>query len=94
MAHYRCCAPTGTSDEELVRVAGARWAVEDYFQTAKIEVGLDQDQVRHHATWYRHVTLAMLAHTYLAVTAAISPKVLAAASSRQPSARFDVSWHT
>jgi SRSO17 transposase len=94
IAYYMCCAPTGTSDEELVRVAGARWAVEDCFQTAKTEVGLDQYQVRRYDAWYRHVTLAMLAHTYLAVTAAIAPKALAAASSRSPSAKFDVSWHT
>jgi SRSO17 transposase len=94
MAYYLCCAPTGTTDDELIRVAGARWAVEDCFQTAKTEVGLDQYQVRRYDAWYRHVTLAMLAHTYLAVTAAISPKVLAAASSRSRSVKSDVFWHT
>ena len=94
LAYYLCCAPTGTTDEDLIRVAGARWAVEDCFQTAKTEVGLDQYQVRRHDAWYRHITLAMLAHTYLAVTAAIAPKALAAASSRSPSARSGVSWHT
>ncbi|MEU4650153.1 IS701 family transposase [Nocardia fluminea] len=80
IAYYPCGAPIGTSDEELIRVAGARWAVEDCFQTAKTEVGLDQYQVRRYDGWYRHITLAMLAHTYLAVTAAVSPKVLVAAS--------------
>ncbi|WP_156959597.1 IS701 family transposase [Nocardia sp. BMG51109] len=94
IAYYMCCAPTGTSDNELIRVAGSRWAVEDCFQTAKTEVGLDQYHVRHYDAWYRHITLAMLAHTYLAVTAAIAPKALAAASSRSPSAKTDVSWHT
>jgi SRSO17 transposase len=94
MAYYLCCAPTGTTDDELIRVAGARWAVEDCFQTAKTEVGLDQYQVRHYDAWYRHVTLAMLAHTYLAVTAATSPKALAAASSRSRSVKSDVFWHT
>jgi SRSO17 transposase len=68
--------------------------VEDCFQTAKTEVGLDQYQVRHYDAWYRHVTLAMLAHTYLAVTAATSPKALAAASSRSRSVKSDVFWHT
>ena len=94
LAYYMCCAPTGTTDDELIRVAGARWAVEDCFQTAKTEVGLDHYQVRRYDAWYRHITLAMLAHTYLAVTAAIAPKALAAASLRSPSARSSVSWHT
>ncbi|MFD9614890.1 IS701 family transposase [Streptomyces sp. NPDC059083] len=93
IAYYLCCAPTGTTDAELIRVAGSRWAVEDCFQTAKTEVGLDQYQVRHYDAWYRHITLAMLAHTYLAVTAAIAPKALAAASSRSLSVKYDVSWH-
>lgn len=55
---------------ELVAVAGSRWAVEESFQAAKNEVALDQYQVRKHAAWYRHVTLAMCALAWLAVTAA------------------------
>ena len=94
LAYYLCCAPAGTADEELIRVAGSRWAIEECFQTAKNETGLDQYQVRRYDAWYRHVTLAMLAHAYLAVTAATAPKALAAASSRSRSARSAVSWHT
>jgi len=94
LAYYLCAGPAGTADEELIRVAGSRWAIEECFQTAKNETGLDQYQVRRYDAWYRHVTLAMLAHAYLAVTAATSPKVLAAASSRSHSARSAVSWHT
>ena len=94
LAYYLCCAPAGTTDEDLIRVAGSRWAVEECFQTAKTETGLDQYQVRRYDAWYRHITLAMLAHTYLAVTAVIAPKALAAASSRSRSARSAVSWHT
>ncbi|MRH92314.1 IS701 family transposase [Nocardia sp. SYP-A9097] len=93
-AYYLCGAPIGTPDTDLIRVAGARWSVEDCFQTAKTEVGLDQYQVRRYDAWYRHITLAMLAHTYLAVTAAISPKALAAASFHSRSAKSSVSWHT
>ncbi len=73
-AYYLCCGPDGTKDAELVRVAGARWAIEECFQSAKNEVGLDHYQVRRYDAWYRHITLAILAHTYLAVTAAITPK--------------------
>ena len=46
-------------------MAGSRWAVEECFQTAKNETGLDHCQVRRYDAWYRHVTLAMLAHAYL-----------------------------
>jgi SRSO17 transposase len=94
LAYYLCAAPAGTTDEELIRVAGSRWAIEECFQSAKNETGLDQYQVRRYDAWYRHVTLAMLAHAYLAVTAANSPKALAAALSRSHSARSAVSWHT
>ena len=94
LAYYLCCAPAGTADEELIRVAGSRWAVEECFQTAKNETGLDHYQVRRYDAWYRHATLALLAHAYLAVTAASAPKALAAASSRSRSARPAVSWHT
>jgi SRSO17 transposase len=94
LAYYLCCAPDGTTDEELIRVAGSRWTVEECFQAAKNETGLDHYQVRRYDAWYRHVTLAVLAHAYLAVTAATAPKALAAASSRSRSARSAVSWHT
>jgi len=47
---------------------------EECFQTAKTETGLDQYQVRRYDAWYRHVTLAMLAHAYLSVTAATARK--------------------
>ncbi|MEV0705922.1 IS701 family transposase [Saccharopolyspora sp. NPDC050389] len=94
LAYYLCCAPTGTTDDDLIRVAGARWAVEECFQTAKTEVGLDHYQVRRYDAWYRHITLAMLAHAYLSVTAAIAPKALAAASFRSRWERSSVSWHT
>ena len=42
--------------------------MEERFQQAKNEVGLDHYQVRQHPAWYRHVTLAMLAHAFLVVT--------------------------
>jgi SRSO17 transposase len=71
IAYYRCFARRGTRLRDLVRVAGARWAVEESFQTAKNEVGLDQYQVRRYDAWYAHITLAMTAAAFLAVTRAI-----------------------
>jgi SRSO17 transposase len=70
LAFYRCAGPTGTPVPELIRVAGARWAIEESFQTAKNEAGLDQYQVRDYRAWYAHITLAMLAAAYLAATRA------------------------
>ena len=59
LAYYVCFGPAGTSLEELVRVAGTRWAIEECFEEAKGEVGLDQYEVRRWDGWYRHITLAM-----------------------------------
>ena len=70
LAFYRCAAPAQTPLRELIRVAGARWAIEECFQTAKNEAGLDQYQVRSWRAWHAHITLAMLAAAYLAVTRA------------------------
>ena len=67
LAYYVCFGPAGTSLEELVRVAGTRWAIEECFEEAKGEVGLDQYEVRRWDGWYRHITLAMLAQAYLTV---------------------------
>ena len=70
LAFYRCAAPAATPLRELVRVAGARWAIEECFQTAKNEAGLDHYQVRSWRAWHAHITLAMLAAAYLATTRA------------------------
>ena len=67
LAFYVCFGPSDTTLEELVRVAGTRWAIEECFEEAKGEVGLDQYEVRRWDGWYRHITLAMLAQAYLAV---------------------------
>jgi SRSO17 transposase len=45
-------------------------AVEEGFEQAKGEVGLDHYQVRKWPGWYRHITLARLARAFLAVTRA------------------------
>lgn len=55
----------------LVKVAGSRWTVEETFQSSKTLAGLDEHQVRRWDSWHRWVTLALLAHAFLAVTAAL-----------------------
>jgi SRSO17 transposase len=71
-AYYVCFCPAGTPLAELVRVAGTRWAIEESFESAKGEVGLDHYEVRRWPGWYRHITLALLAHAYLTVTRAVA----------------------
>ena len=67
LAYYVCFGPANTTLEDLVRVAGTRWTIEECFEEAKGQVGLDQYEVRKWEGWRRHITLAMLAHAYLAV---------------------------
>ena len=69
LAYYVCAGPAGLPLVALVRVAGARWRVEEAFQAGKGLCGLDQHQVRRWRSWYRWVTLAMLAYAFLAVAA-------------------------
>jgi hypothetical protein len=45
----------------LVAVEGHRWAIEDSFETAKNEFGLDHNESRSWHGWHRHVSMAMLA---------------------------------
>src|SRR5664280_2686535 len=69
LAFYHCYNPGHAGFGELVNVAGARWPIEECFGAAKNEVGLDEYQVRKYDAWHRHMTLAMLAHSFLAITA-------------------------
>ncbi|MFI9276092.1 IS701 family transposase [Kitasatospora sp. NPDC052896] len=70
LAFYLCWSPQQAPLSDLVRVAGIRWCIEECFQAAKGQVGLDQYQVRHWTSWHRHITLAMLALAFLASLAA------------------------
>jgi SRSO17 transposase len=68
LAFYRAFGREGTTVVDLARVAGTRWVIESCFEEAKGEVGLADYEVRRWDGWYRHVTLALLAHALLAVT--------------------------
>lgn len=69
-AYFRAYGRVDTPVTELVRVAGARWSIEEAFAQAKGEVGLDQYEVRRWDGWHRHITLCLLAHAYLVVVTA------------------------
>jgi SRSO17 transposase len=70
LAYYVVSGSKKTSLEVMVKVAGTRWAIEESFESAKGEVGLDHYEVRSWDGWYRHITLAMFAHAYLTVVRA------------------------
>jgi SRSO17 transposase len=69
-AFYFTYGPRGTSLEKIVQVAGSRWAIEECFEQAKQETGLDQYEVRSWLGWHRHITLSLLAHAALAAVRA------------------------
>ena len=70
LAYYRCYSPAPVPLTTLARVAGARWRVEEFFQSGKGLAALDEHQVRRYPSWSHWVTLAMLAHAFLAVVRA------------------------
>ncbi len=67
IAYYFVFGPADATLEQVVQVAGMRWQVEQAFELAKGEVGLDEYEVRSWVGWYRHITLAMFALAYLTV---------------------------
>jgi SRSO17 transposase len=67
IASYFVFGPADATLEQVARVAGTRWQVEQAFELAKGEVGLDEDEVRTWTAWYRHITLALFALAYLTV---------------------------
>src|SRR5258706_49869 len=66
LAFFTTWCPAGTSIETLVAVEGQRWAIEDSFETAKNELGLDHNESRSWHGWHRHVSLVMLAFAMMA----------------------------
>ena len=63
--YYLSNAPEDTPLLTLAQVAAARWVIETEFETAKGETGLDEYEVRSWAGWHHHITLALLAATFL-----------------------------
>ncbi|SEO16535.1 Transposase DDE domain-containing protein [Paracoccus alcaliphilus] len=81
LAFFSTWCPQGTPMETLVRIEGHRWAIEDSFEAAKNELGLDHNETRSWHGWHRHVSLVMLAFAMMAVirhhaNAASPPKTM------------------
>jgi len=66
LAFFTTWCPAGTGIQALVSVEGRRWAIEDSFETAKNELGLDHNETRSWHRWHRHVSLVMLAFAMMA----------------------------
>jgi SRSO17 transposase len=66
LAFFSTWCPAGTDIATLVKVEGHRWAIEDSFETAKNELGLDHNETRSWHGWHRHVSLVMLAFAMMA----------------------------
>jgi SRSO17 transposase len=66
LAFFSTWCPAGTNIEMLVKVEGHRWAIEDSFETAKNELGLDHNETRSWHGWHRHVSLVLLAFAMMA----------------------------
>lgn len=69
-AYYLVFAPKGTTLAELAGVAGLRWTIEECFERAKGDLGLDHCEARSWHGWHRHMTLVMAAAAFLAKLAA------------------------
>jgi SRSO17 transposase len=76
IAYFLRHTAPGATLAELITAAGRRWMVEESFQVAKGQVGLDEHEVRKWCSWYRHTTVAMLAMAFLATVRSrhISPR--------------------
>lgn len=92
LAYYLAYAPVDAAVSELARVAGSRWAIEECFQAAKNECGLDEYEVRRYVGWYRHITLAMLAHAFLTALAAQARDTIKGAAETTPPALSRSPW--
>ncbi len=64
-AYYFVFAPAGTRLAEMVKAIGARWSIEEDFETGK-EMGLADYEVRCYQGGYRHITLVMMVQACLA----------------------------
>jgi SRSO17 transposase len=69
-AYYFCFAAAGTTLAELAGAAGLRWAIEECFERAKDDLGLDHCEARSWHGWHRHMSLVMAAAAFLAKLAA------------------------
>ena len=79
IAFYLADAPADASLAVLAKVASSRYTIEQCFREAKGDVGMDHYEVRQWPSWYRHITLCMMALTWLAMARTALDQVLLSA---------------
>ena len=72
--YFFCDLPANYSLRRLVQIAKARWKIEQDYQQLKEELGLDHYEGRSWTGWHHHVTLVMLAHSFLTLETLRSKK--------------------
>jgi hypothetical protein len=72
IAYYVCYGPASARLVDLAWTARSRWHVEEAFQQAENEAGLDHYQVRSRRAWYAHITVSMLAPAWLAASKTVA----------------------
>jgi SRSO17 transposase len=65
---YLCNAPAATPLAPLVRLSGMRWPIETCFEEGKQYLGMGDYEVRSWRGWHHHITLCILAHSFLVRT--------------------------
>ena len=63
--YYISNAPLSTRLPTFVWLSSVRWALEQCFEEAKTELGMDHYEVRKHPGWQHHMLICMLAHFFL-----------------------------
>lgn len=66
LTYYLSCAPSTIGLHRLAQVASTRYTVEQCIEEAKGQTGFDRYAVRTWPSWFRHITLTLLAHAWLA----------------------------
>jgi SRSO17 transposase len=88
IAYFLGFCSSELSLEEVVRVAGTRWRIEECFESAKSEVGLDHYEVRSWHGWYRHITLSMMGLALLTVAKLEAGRTVRQSSANQKGKKF------
>lgn len=74
VAYYLSNADADTPLAVLAHVASSRYTIEQCFEEAKDDVGLDHYEVRTWPSWHRYITLGMMALAWLASVRAALPE--------------------
>lgn len=64
-SYFICNASASCRLKLLVWLSGIRWAIEQCFEEAKTEIGMDHYEVRKFPGWVHHMMTCMLAHFFL-----------------------------